>query len=191
MPSVRQTTRLDGGAGNDRISGSQQSDLIIGGEGNDRLFGNGGADRIEGGLGNDRISGGDGPDVILGGLGNDVIHGGAGNDEIYGEGNVDQEAPAIDNPLSLGDALAKTAVLRDDPGIIDQVSPVPPGPVPSPTDSNDLIFGDEVTISSALGSAMMSSLAATAMMQSPEEPESISSTGKRATIDWTVATKST
>ena len=142
--SVRQATRLDGGRGNDQIFGSQQNDIILGGDGNDRLLGNGGADRIEGGGGNDRIAGGDGSDYILGGPGNDLLRGGGGNDEIFGEGAVEQDAPAGDEVLSFGDALARTASLREmNPEISGSIgAPEPDSPSPD-VDSNDLIYGDD------------------------------------------------
>lgn len=142
--SIRQTTRLDGGKGNDQIFGSSQPDVILGGDGNDRLLGNGGADRIEGGGGNDRIAGGDGNDNIQGGLGNDLIRGGGGNDELFGDGVNEQEGPVSDDDLSFSEALARTAALRrqnpensEEPGAPELESSSPE------TDSNDVIYGDD------------------------------------------------
>ncbi|MEZ6039741.1 MAG: PKD domain-containing protein [Planctomycetaceae bacterium] len=54
--------------------------LIEGGGGDDRLTGGRAADILIGGLGNDRISGGSGDDIILGGDGKDDLRGGNGND---------------------------------------------------------------------------------------------------------------
>lgn len=82
------TARIDGTAGNDRIRGTHESELIIGHGGNDRLDGGGGHDCIVGGDGNDNLEGGHGQDVIIGRGGNDRIEGGSLNDIIYGgDGN--------------------------------------------------------------------------------------------------------
>ena len=78
--SVDQAIVVDGGAGDDTLTGGTQGDLLIGGEGNDT------------------ISGGDGNDLLIGGQGNDTLIGGAGIDifalELGDEGAVG--APAID-----------------------------------------------------------------------------------------------
>jgi hypothetical protein len=66
----------DGGAGNDTIYGSTNSDDIVGGSGDDKLFG---LDDV------DNIDGGDGADLIFGGAGDDGLVGGAGADRVYGD----------------------------------------------------------------------------------------------------------
>jgi len=103
---------LNGGAGDDVITGSGFGDLIIGhkgkdmivaaegddtisalygtssdgGEGNDTIYGAGGNDSIDAGNGNDIVDGGDGHDWIHGGDGTegDNLAGGGGNDTLYG-----------------------------------------------------------------------------------------------------------
>lgn len=75
---------LSGGAGNDTIDGGGGNDMIAGSDGNDLLRGGDGDDSIGGGLGNDTIEGGNGNDQVGGGRGNDVIYGGAGNDLLSG-----------------------------------------------------------------------------------------------------------
>jgi Ca2+-binding RTX toxin-like protein len=75
---------LDGGNGNDRISGSKGDDVIRGGKGNDTILGGDGNDNIDGGRGHDTIMGGHGKDTIKGGRGNDNIMGGFGDDTIDG-----------------------------------------------------------------------------------------------------------
>jgi cyclophilin family peptidyl-prolyl cis-trans isomerase len=81
--------RVEGGAGDDTITGSS---------GNDELNGGDGDDVIDGRLGNDSITGGDGDDYLAGGLGlsvddetadegyfdRDTIRGGDGNDTLTG-----------------------------------------------------------------------------------------------------------
>jgi Ca2+-binding RTX toxin-like protein len=77
---------LDGGDGNDTISGSNGSDIILGGAGNDILDGNQGNDFILGGADDDTFvwDPGDGSDVIEGQGGNDtlVFHGSNINENI-------------------------------------------------------------------------------------------------------------
>ncbi len=67
---------VDGGAGNDTIYGSTNSDDITGGAGDDKLFG---LDDV------DNIDGGDGADLVVGGAGDDGLVGGAGVDRVYGD----------------------------------------------------------------------------------------------------------
>jgi Ca2+-binding RTX toxin-like protein len=74
---------LGGGQGNDTIAGTQGDDLIHGGAGNDSIGGGQGNDQIFGGLGNDTITGGQGDDTLDGGAGNNVLHGGLGNDIFF------------------------------------------------------------------------------------------------------------
>ena len=62
---------LEGGSGNDTLSGDMNANTIAGEDGNDTLFG---------GAGNDTLSGGAGDDVLAGGGGTDMIDGGEGND---------------------------------------------------------------------------------------------------------------
>ncbi|UWQ08934.1 calcium-binding protein [Aliiroseovarius crassostreae] len=94
--------RLDAGAGDDDVRGSNSGDVVVGGSGNDKIDAGGGDDFVYGGNGSDRIwggawsdkiwggeghdilNGGDGADTINGDSGNDVIVGGAGKDLIYG-----------------------------------------------------------------------------------------------------------
>lgn len=66
---------VDGGDGNDVISGSNGSDTFLGGAGNDTISGGNGADVIVGGEGDDMLTGGNGPDTFHTGAnsGNDVI----------------------------------------------------------------------------------------------------------------------
>lgn len=55
---------IDGGTGNDSLTGSVSVDTLIGGEGNDTVTSGGGNDTITGGAGKDRIVGGEGDDTI-------------------------------------------------------------------------------------------------------------------------------
>ena len=86
-------------AGSDKITMSQQDDIVVGLSGNDiiaglkgddDLSGNDGKDRIIGGSGNDTISGGADRDDLRGNGGNDTISGGGGNDSIKGHNGNDK-----------------------------------------------------------------------------------------------------
>jgi Ca2+-binding RTX toxin-like protein len=83
----------------DRIEGTEGSDLIEGGAGSDTIFGGGGADiiygntredAIYGNAGNDQLFGGQQDDTIFGGQGSDVLFGGADDDFLFG--NKDNDA---------------------------------------------------------------------------------------------------
>ncbi|HEY1593804.1 MAG TPA: calcium-binding protein [Thermoleophilaceae bacterium] len=86
---VRTLLSVDGGAGNDTISGSDGPDLIQGGEGNDVLSGGAGDDRIVGDRGADTMNGGAGDDTLVwnNGDGTDVMNGDDGRDDIEVNGS--------------------------------------------------------------------------------------------------------
>jgi Ca2+-binding RTX toxin-like protein len=76
---------IDGGAGNDNITGSQGNDTLIGGDGNDIVNGGRGNDVAQLGNGNDTFvwNPGDGSDVVEGQAGTDtLVFNGANIDEI-------------------------------------------------------------------------------------------------------------
>src|SRR5437764_13713168 len=68
------TAGLNGGSGDDVLTGSDTGDSLEGGPGNDRLVGAKGGDVMSGGAGNDTLvwNNGDGSDSIDGGAGNDT-----------------------------------------------------------------------------------------------------------------------
>ncbi|OIQ33649.1 MAG: hypothetical protein BM562_01130 [Alphaproteobacteria bacterium MedPE-SWcel] len=87
---------LDGGAGNDTLTGFGGGDDLYGGTGDDVLsaddvaIGDGG-NWLFGDQGNDSLTGGDGSDHLVGGEGDDLLTGGTGADhfqfEIYTDGS--------------------------------------------------------------------------------------------------------
>ena len=71
---------MAGTAGNDRLNGTANRDVIFSAEGDDIVNGGGGRDVICGGEGNDSLDGGAGSDELSGDNGNDILAGGAGLD---------------------------------------------------------------------------------------------------------------
>ncbi|OLE30610.1 MAG: hypothetical protein AUG44_00975, partial [Actinobacteria bacterium 13_1_20CM_3_71_11] len=89
-------TVLQGGPGNDRISGnfdligdSGDDTLTFTGTGSGGLFGGDGNDTITGGPSTDNIGGGNGNDTLIGGGDGDSIFGGPGNDILIGQDGND------------------------------------------------------------------------------------------------------
>jgi Ca2+-binding RTX toxin-like protein len=84
------TVTIDGGGGNDTITGSDRADVIDGGADNDRIIGDnnpdGTFDDSRGGAGEDTLvwNPGDGSDINVGGDGTDTIevNGGGGNEKF-------------------------------------------------------------------------------------------------------------
>lgn len=58
---------LDGGIGEDTLTGSAGNDIVLGGEGDDKLTGLGGKDVLIGGDGHDSLTGGVADDLLIGG----------------------------------------------------------------------------------------------------------------------------
>ena len=76
---------VTGQGGNDTLNNSSSWDsLIEGGAGNDVLSGGTGKDILEGGDGNDTLDGGPGIDYLYGDNGDDSLTGGEGRDYLYG-----------------------------------------------------------------------------------------------------------
>jgi Ca2+-binding RTX toxin-like protein len=80
---------LEGGAGNDLLSGSAANDTLVGGVDDDELRGGSGMDRLDGNPGDDSIYGAKGIDVLMGGPGSDDMFGGIGNDHLLGGSGKD------------------------------------------------------------------------------------------------------
>ncbi len=85
--------RVEGGAGNDVLTGNTAVNTLWGGLGNDR---------IDGGAGNDSLRGDDGDDTLIGGAGNDVLNGGVGID------TVDYSAATANLTINLATTAAQT-----------------------------------------------------------------------------------
>ncbi len=95
--SVTIATEIDGGSGDDIITGGSGADIIRAGEGRDQIDGRGGNDELYGDEGGDIIEGGAGDDVLYGGAGNDILRGFGGDDALYGEQGNDTLEGGLDN----------------------------------------------------------------------------------------------
>lgn len=83
--NVNAKITVNGGSGNDIVTGSKNADSLLGNDGNDSIDAGSGNDFIDAGAGNDTASGSNGSDTILGGLGNDSLAGGNDGDVIFGD----------------------------------------------------------------------------------------------------------
>lgn len=77
--------RLNGGTGNDTITGSRNDDVIQGDGGDDSIIAGLGNDHVDGGDGNDTLEGQAGNDTLIGSIGNDSAVGGTGDDMLTGD----------------------------------------------------------------------------------------------------------
>jgi Ca2+-binding RTX toxin-like protein len=138
------TQHLDGGSGNDRISGSNGPGSIRGESGNDAVSGHG---TVDGGSGNDTVTGTAAAENIRGGNGRDALNGGAGSDDIAGGGSTDtlfypDRATSVSVTIGSGN--------RNDGGVEDQGAggrDTVHGDVESVigTPQNDLLAGDSTS----------------------------------------------
>jgi hypothetical protein len=109
------TNVLTGGAGADTLRGGGAKDSLYGGPGADRLFGDADDDALIGNAGDDRLAGGAGDDTLSGGFGADGFDGGAGDDYFDVGGDPSQQRgervacgagrDAVDSPAAF-EALA-------------------------------------------------------------------------------------
>lgn len=77
---------LDGGSGNDTVTGADTPGTLSGGSGNDSVSGRG---TLNGGSGNDVLTGSAVADNLRGSSGKDTLDGGLGADDIAGGSNTD------------------------------------------------------------------------------------------------------
>jgi Ca2+-binding RTX toxin-like protein len=101
-PNVTQLMTIDGGTGNDLLTGGGGRNVIQGGTGNDILYGSDGDDVLLGGTGNDDLFGASGNDVLVGGDGCDILNGGVGRDLLIGSQNEDLLNGGGDEDILIG-----------------------------------------------------------------------------------------
>jgi Ca2+-binding RTX toxin-like protein len=108
--ALSNTSGIDVGGGNDRVTGSMGDDRIDGGDGKDTLHGGDGDDTLRGGRQDDRLFGGDGDDVLFGGAGRDRLSGGDGGDIFALDG--DGIDTIVDFDAAQGDRLDLGALVN-------------------------------------------------------------------------------
>jgi VCBS repeat-containing protein len=79
QPTLGETQDIVAGASSG-VWNVRTGSTLDGGVGNDTITGNTGKDKLIGGLGNDTLNGGAGDDILIGGKGNDTLTGGTGHD---------------------------------------------------------------------------------------------------------------
>ena len=96
--------QINGIAGDDKLFGTNASELFNGGEGNNIFYGNGGNDIFIAGAGNDIAYGGSGNDTFFLGNGNNITYGNGGNDKFTtGSGNDTLYGSSWDEFFNAGD----------------------------------------------------------------------------------------
>jgi len=103
--AISDVENIEGGTGDDVLTGDDGSNVLEGGAGEDELYGGGGNDALDGGPDADVLVGGDGDDVLLGGEDDaaaDEITGGAGDDtfdadEVDGGEATDFDTNGVDD----------------------------------------------------------------------------------------------
>lgn len=144
-----------GTSGDNRLNGTEQTDIILTFGGNDVISGRGGDDLIISGGGNDSIGGGSGNDIVIAGSGNDVVSGGDGDDRIFGGKGADVIDGGAGNDLVSGDNGNDTVLggAGNDTGFGGKGNDVVSG-----GDGNDSLFGgrDNDTVDGGAGNDFIS-----------------------------------
>ena len=108
---VRTGSLLDGGNGDDTLTGSAGRDILIGGQGKDTLNGGAGDDLIRGGAGHDQLTGGAGHDVFRWSLGDAGTAGAPARDVITDFDNTPHGGDVLDlRDLLVGESHAANTV---------------------------------------------------------------------------------
>ena len=108
---VRTGSMLDGGNGDDTLTGSAGRDILIGGQGSDTLIGGAGDDSIRGSSGDDLLIGGAGHDVFRWSLGDAGSAGGPARDVISDFDNTPHGGDVLDlRDLLVGESHAANTV---------------------------------------------------------------------------------
>lgn len=108
---IRTGAQLDGGNGDDTLTGSAARDVLIGGQGKDTLNGGDGDDLLRGGAGDDRLTGGTGHDVFRWSLGDAGTTGAPARDVITDFDNTPHSGDVLDlRDLLVGESHAANTV---------------------------------------------------------------------------------
>ncbi len=113
---------VNGGDGDDRITGFLGADVLSGDNGNDTLLGGEGADRLLGFAENDLLLGGGGNDTLSGDSGFDTLIGGLGNDTLDGGTNPELGDPGAQGDILLGGEGDDTYMVDSGLDLVDEGS---------------------------------------------------------------------
>ena len=109
--NIRTGSVLDGGSGDDHLTGSAGRDHLIGGTGNDTLNGGAGSDLIRGGQGDDQLTGAAGNDVFRWSLGDGGSTTTPARDVIIDFDNTNHAGDVLDlRDLLIGESHAANTV---------------------------------------------------------------------------------
>ena len=97
---------VEGGSGDDELSGDHDDNHLVGNGGDDRLLARDGDDFVEGDGGDDDLNGASGTDALNGGAGLDEFDGGTGDDAL-----IANDSAAEDVECGADDDLARTTAL--------------------------------------------------------------------------------
>jgi Ca2+-binding RTX toxin-like protein len=75
---------IQGGSGDNQLSGGGGEDILLGNRGDDQLFGGDGSDILDGGADDDTLAGGNDTDLLIGNSGNDLLQGQGDSDLLIG-----------------------------------------------------------------------------------------------------------
>jgi serralysin len=89
VPATEVGSSIEGGGGDDLITGEAGRDLLFGGDGQDLISASGGGDDLQGNKGNDTLYAGAGDDFVFGGQNDDHLFGETGNDFMNGNLGAD------------------------------------------------------------------------------------------------------
>ena len=81
--------KIYGGAGNDKVTAGNGTDVVYGDGGQDVINAGNGQDSLNGGAGNDTITAGNGADHLYGNAGADKLTAGTGRDYLFGAAGND------------------------------------------------------------------------------------------------------
>jgi Ca2+-binding RTX toxin-like protein len=137
---------VEGGSGDDKIAGAEESETLSGNAGNDQISGRGGGDELDGGAGCDILDGGAGNDTMQGSDGNDLLRDGAGQDVVSGGADDDIVEAANDGQDDLYEGGSGTDTLDYSASETDIVVDLTVGTAKGVNIGDDTISGfDKVT----------------------------------------------
>ena len=107
---------VNGGPGDDVLTGNAANDFLVGGAGADDIVGASGPDQVAGGSGDDTLYGGTGNDEMYDNPGDDQVGGGPGDDRLFDQAGADVSDGGSGNDRLFRDFRDGDAVNRSSGG---------------------------------------------------------------------------